>query len=295
MPDPTGKTLSATQTPALFNASPYITRWMLARHFIYGDVIDAEEDARMSWGKKLQPLLLAQAAEDFHLEVNPNPDDKYMRRGLIGCTRDGEIICPSRGPGSIETKCVFDYSVWMQAWDGGKNPPRHNEIQIQQQMLVGDGERSHEWGVLAVWVCGEMKYFERKPVEKFWRALETEATQFFADVRDKREGEPFGEPVEYDLLKEAFPVVTDTVIEVDDKKLVETAIQYRDAKEQEAAGKRTAENLRCKLIAAAKGAGDMMLPDDVRVRFRVSGPYKGLRIKVYVPGEGIPADLLAAG
>lgn len=295
MPDPLHKTLSATQTPALFNASPYITRWMLARHFIHGDVIDAEEDARMSWDKKLQPLLLAQAAEDFHLEVRPNGTDDYVRRGLIGCTRDAEIICPSRGPGSLETKCVFDYGVWMQMWDGGKNPPRHNEIQIQQQMLVGDGARSHEWGVLAVWVCGEMKYFERKPVQKFWKAVEAEAAQFFDDVKAGREGEPFGVPVEYDLLKEAFPVVTDAVIEVDDKRLTEAAIQYRDAKEQEAAGKRTAENLRAKLVGAAKGAGEMLLPEDVRVRFRMSGPHRGLRLTVYVPGEGIPADLLAAG
>lgn len=214
MPDPTKQTLSATQTPALFGASPYLTRWMLLRHFIHGDSIDSPEHNRMDWGKRLQPLVLAQAAEDLHLEVRPNAAETYVRRGLLGCTRDAEIICPDRGPGSLETKCVFDYSVWMQAWGGGKILPRHNEIQLQQQMLIGDGDQSHEWGVMAVWVCGEMKYFERQPIDALWVALKNEASVFFADVEAKREGQPFGEPVEMPLLAELFPVKNGTKLDL---------------------------------------------------------------------------------
>ena len=204
MPDPSKQTLSATQTPALFGVSPYLTRWMLLRHFIHGDPIDSPEHNRMDWGKRMQPLLLAQAAEDLHLEVRPNANDTYVRRGLLGCTRDAEIICPSRGPGSLETKCVFDFSVWMQAWGGGKALPKQNEIQLQQQMMVGDGETAHEWGVIGVWVCSEMKYFERKPIAELWQEIEVEATKFFADVEAKREGEPFGDPVEMPLLGRLF-------------------------------------------------------------------------------------------
>lgn len=204
MPDSTRATLSATQTPALFGVSPYTTRWMLLRHFIHGDSIDGPEHNRMDWGKRMQAMVLAQAAEDLRVEVKPNADDHYIRRGLLGCTRDGDVVCPDRGPGAIETKCVFDYGVWMQTWNGGKSLPRHIEIQLQQQMMVGDGENPFSWGVLAVWLCGEMKYFEREPIPELWFALNAETLQFFDDVKNKAEGEPFGDPVEMPLLARLF-------------------------------------------------------------------------------------------
>jgi hypothetical protein len=119
----------------------------------------------MQWGKKLQPLIIAQASEELRLEVRPNEADDYHRRGFLGCTRDATIICPDRGPGALETKCVFDYGVWMRDWHGGKFVPRNHEIQLQQQMLVGDGTGpAYEWGVVCAWVAGEQHYFERKPM-----------------------------------------------------------------------------------------------------------------------------------
>lgn len=216
MPDPTKQTLSATQVPALFNASPYVTRWMLLRHFIHGDPIDSPEHNRMDWGTRMQPLLLAQAAEDLHLEVRPNAGDNYIRCGLLGCTRDAEIICPTRGPGALETKCAFDYAVWMRDWDGGKTPPKQNEIQLQVQMMVGDGATPFEWGVLGVWIAGEMKYFERKPIAELWDAIEVEAAKFFEDVAAKRAGDPFGEPIEWPLLSKLFAPAVGTKMDFRD-------------------------------------------------------------------------------
>jgi hypothetical protein len=186
---------------------------MLLRHFIHGDPIDSPEHNRMDWGKRMQPMVLAQAAEDLRVEVRPNADDQYVRRGLLGCTRDGDVICPDRGPGAVETKCVFDYGVWMTTWNGGKSLPRHIEIQLQQQMMVGDGEKPFEWGVLAVWLCGEMKYFERKPIVALWDAISDGTHKFFDDVAAKVEGEPFGEPVEMALLGKLFPTKIGTTID----------------------------------------------------------------------------------
>jgi hypothetical protein len=42
VPDRTLKTISATEAPALFNASPYVTRWMLWQRFANGMDIDSE-------------------------------------------------------------------------------------------------------------------------------------------------------------------------------------------------------------------------------------------------------------
>jgi hypothetical protein len=208
MPDPTRQTISATEAPALFNASPYVTRWMLHRRFAHGDEIHSPEHNRMDWGKRLQPLLLAAAAEDLRLEVKPNASDVYVRNARLGCTRDAEIICPDRGPGALETKCVFDSGVWMREWAGGKTPPRHHEIQLQVQMYVGDGERPFQWGVLAAWIGGEMHYFEREPILELWDEIDKEARQFFADVQAGTEPDPFGAPIESALLAKVFPTLT---------------------------------------------------------------------------------------
>lgn len=306
MPDPTLKTISATEAPGLFNASPYVTRWMLFQKFAKGISLDTQPDARMTWGKKLQPLILEHVAAELRLEIRPNAEDAYARRGLLGCTRDAMIFCPDRGPGAVETKCVFDYGVWMADWNGGRQPPRHHELQLQQQMFVGDENGSFTWGVLPAWVCGDIKYFERKPMPDLWRKLEDEAAKFFDDVAAMREPDPFGSAIEVPWLRELFPPEKGKTIDLsahpDASRLVEIAVAYKNAKEQEAAGARTAEPGRAQLLAVAKDAEEIILPEGVRVSVRASGPHNGRRIKVYVPELGITShgrrvddDLIYAG
>ena len=72
MPDQTRKTISSTQASALVDQSPYMTKWMLYQWLRREDPGEDEADARMQWGLKMQPLVLAQCAEDLRLEVIPN-------------------------------------------------------------------------------------------------------------------------------------------------------------------------------------------------------------------------------
>lgn len=294
MPDPTKQTLSATQTPGLFGVSPWVTRWMLWQHFARGLDIDATEDSRMSWGKKLQPLVLEQAAEDLKLEVRPNADDAYHRRGLLGCTRDADIICPDRGPGALETKCVFDYRTWMAEWEGGKRPPRQNEIQLQQQMFVGDESGSFGWGVMASWVAGEVHYFEREPIPELWDKLNAGAAEFFADVAAGNEPDPFGVPVELDLLTRAFPTTKGEVIDLTGEptavSLAEMVSMYRYHRETASSAGKEAERLRAQILAMARAAEEVHLPGGVRVT--INQDTRGAkRIKVYIPDEHAPAPM----
>jgi len=295
MPDPTKSTLSATQTPALFGVSPYLTRWMLLRHFIHGDPLDGPAHNRLDWGLKLQPLILQQAVEDLHLEVRPNAADVYIRRGLLGCTRDAEIICPDRGPGSLETKCVFDLGVWTRDWDGGKKVPKHYEIQLQQQMFVGDGNGSqYQWGVLAAWCCGEMRYFERKPVPLLWDAFEEEAAKFFADVEARREGEPFGESIEMTLMNKVFQLTPKKVIDLRDDpdafKLAEDIRLWDASRKERLLQEKTEDALKAKWRARVKDAEEVLFVNGIKIN--VTQVYrKGHEVKpstysrfdVYVP------------
>jgi predicted phage-related endonuclease len=312
MPDPARLTLSATEVPALFGASPYITRWMLLRRFIHGDDISGPEHNRMDWGTKLQPLILAQAAEDLHLEVRPNATDQYVRRGLLGCTRDAEIICPDRGPGTLECKAVFDYGVWARDWSGGKAVPRHIEIQMQQQMLVGDGDDAplYQWGVIAVWVCGEMHYFDRKPISDLWEAINNEALRFFSDVYGKHEGDPFGHPVEVPLLNRLFAPKAGTTLDLTAHpkaaEFVSQAQLMRYHATERAAHEKAEKAIKALFKATLGEAEEATLPGGVRIRQKQQSragysvkPTTFTTIEAFVPENAphptAPADNILAG
>ncbi len=297
MPDVTRKTISATQASALWNVSPYTTRWMLWQHFAKGvDLDSGSENARMSWGKKMQPLVIQQTAEDMRFDVIPNDEDTYHRRGLLGCTRDATIICPDRGPGALETKCVFDYRTWMADWDGGKSVPRQHEIQLQQQMLVGDDE-PYNWGVIAAWVAGDVHYFERDPIFDLWDKLNDEALAFFKSIDAQDEPDPFGAPIEIEWLTKLLPTERGKVVDLSgDARSLEwskIASAYVEAKEQENAGKRIAEPLRAKLLGLAKDAEEVWLPGAIRVR--IGGNEKSKRLNVYIPEVSKASNTLMAG
>jgi hypothetical protein len=299
MPDPLAQSVSATEAPALFNASPYLTRWMLYQKFRRGRSIEKVETDRMYWGKALQPLVLAKAAADLALEVVPNHGETYERHPHLplGCTRDARVYDPSRGWGSLETKCVFDYGVWMREWGGGDRVPRHYEIQLQQQMLIGGRENdgAHMWGVIAAWVCGEMHYFERAPIPDFAEALAEAAAQFFVDVQRGNEPEPFGEAVELSLLAELFDPEPGVGLQRgDDWKLAEAVRMLPDFSKQKAFYEKAYDSTRALLIAKSREAG--VAYDEVRLPGGISYQVKAnklghLRVKVSIP-DVLPDEIM---
>lgn len=261
MPDQLRKTVSATEVPALWNVSPWMTRWLLYRRFHDGVDISSPPNERMNWGLRLQPAIIEQAARDLKFEVRPNSDDRYHRRGSVGCTRDAEIICPDRGPGALETKCVFDYRDWMEKWGGGEFVPRHYEIQNQVQMMVGDTDgEPYRWGVIAAWVAGEVHYFERAPIPELWADVETEAARFLASVRDGDEPDPFGAPMELPFLS-LIEHVAGKSIESDDVSLAQMAVAYAETGDIVSAANKRREEIKAKLLAAAGDAGEIRFND----------------------------------
>src|ERR1700719_118033 len=316
MPDPERTTLSATESPALFGASPYLTKFMLYHKFANGENIEKPADERINWGKLMQPIIIKQVAQERGLEVIPNMDgatglDTYVRRGLLGCTRDATIIAPGIGPGALEIKCVFDYRVWMQKWNGGKTVPREVEIQLQQQIFVGNGEgdstsrsiltNSYKWGLIAVWVCADLYYFERQPLPELWTDLERKAIAFFSDVRSKREPDPFGSAIELPLLTKLFPTEPDKVLDLSaDPEHVKTSekvsmyVHYKSEKTGAAANE---EKHRVELLALAKDAERVLLPCGVSYRVKKSG--RGKTIDPYIPetptAAPVGANIMAGG
>jgi predicted phage-related endonuclease len=282
MPDPERLTLSSTQSPALWGASPYITRWMLYRYF-KGDALAAAESARMEWGTVLQPLVLAKARDHLGIEVTPNFSNHYVRHAHepLGSTVDALAIDPQRGPGVVEVKCVFDYGVWMREWQGGKSVPRHHEIQLQHHMAVGDGSHAYDWGCFAVWVCADMHYFARERDPKMTDALAGEARVFFQQLANNEEPDPFGEPIEAELLQHCFPTVPEEVLDLrSDPKAHAWADHVRmleDFREKERFYKSAALKARMEFMSVTKSAGKVLLPGAVVEIKQI--PVKGFAVK----------------
>lgn len=240
---------------------------MLYRSFHDGLNISSPPNSRMDWGLKLQPLIIAQAAADLKMEVRPNVDDAYHRRGVVGCTRDADMIFPDVGPAALETKCVFDYRDWMEKWGGGEFVPRHYEIQLQVQMMVGDGREPYKRGVIACWCAGEVSYFHREPIPDLWETIEAEATKFLAEVRDGTEPEPFGHPVELPFLSAVEHDKTKVIVS-DDETLSQRAIAYAEAGRIVADANKRRDEIKAILLAAAGDAGEIRFNDGTTVEVK---------------------------
>lgn len=292
MPDALKQTISATEMSALMGVSPYATPWMLYQRFANGLDIDQAADSRMNWGKIIEPHIIEETGKALNLEVQANRDAQgiqpYVRRGLIGCTRDATIWDANKGPGALESKCVFDYSVWMQRWNGGKQVPVEIEIQLQCQMYVGDGETPYKWGIIPVLCCGELKLtFKREPIPALWEEFERRAQQFFADVRAEKIPDPFGVAAEIPLLKSLYPPVTgkqrDYTQEPDAFKIAEDArmMEYHD--KNRLLHTKGADVIKDRLKGLLLDNEELLLPHGIIVRQRPHGT--GVRITVYVPDD----------
>jgi hypothetical protein len=265
MPDPDRKSISATQSPALYNASPYITPWML-HQYLRGHAIDATETDRMRWGRRLQPLILDQAREDLKLEIAPNDAERYIRSAHVplGYTSDAEIYCPDRGAGTVEVKCCFDYGTWMREWGGGAQPPRHVELQLQHQLAVGNGLEMFNWGVIAVWIGAEIKYFERKRDNDVSTDLFERATNFMTAVTADQAPDPFGAAIELPLLAKLFPTVKGKELDLrsaaDAAAWTQMAVDLKAHKTDSAFHDKAAAALRETFLFMAKDCERVLLP-----------------------------------
>lgn len=281
MPDKARKTISSTQCAALVGESKWETEFTLSEWF-RGNELPDDSDERMSWGMKMQPLLLEQAAADLRLEITPNegPDGEeiYIIRNIFGATRDAEIMCPDRGRGSCETKVVFDYHQWMERWSGGDRPPVDYEIQLQIQMAVGNGIKPFKWGVICAWLAGEMHYFEREADHELWAKLKDLGEIFLARVADENYVfDPFGDPLEYDWITNKWPVVERQTLDMkeasdDNVALAETARMYEWCKGQKSEFTKLEKELKTKLVGIAKDNDTIALPADIYVNVSKSKP-----------------------
>lgn len=258
MPDPTGRTISASQVAGLFNRSPYVTKWMLYHHFKEGLPIEADENDRMSAGKYMESGILAWTADELHLDVWHNEHQVYSVHAdyPVGCTKDAEIRDPNLGPGIVEAKNV-DFIVYKTEWDADHAPP-HIEIQLQAQMLVTGAK----WGVIAALVGGnDLKLYRRLPNEELQQAIVSEAIQFFEDLDKDNEPDALGDAMELPGLTWLYPETTPgKIVSFDDMGQMEVVENYLHHSKERLAHDKLEKAMKAKLLELGQDAEIVNVP-----------------------------------
>lgn len=191
--------ITSTDIAALFDCSPYITRFELWHRKRDGVAGEFEPTERMRWGNRLESAIADGVAEESGSLVRPMKDYRRLPDLRLGSSFDYQIIAvddeapadwprdaaAGNNPGILEIKNV-DGLQFRDGWiidDGEGNKdieaPLHIELQVQHQMLVS----GYRWAVIAALVGGnEVKLIYRKADEQVHRAILKRAAQFWTSI-----------------------------------------------------------------------------------------------------------------
>ena len=174
-PDFRQKHVGASEVAALFDCSPYLTKFELW-HRRQGNIDEPDfgDNERMEWGLRLEPAIIAAAADRYGYSLEETPRRLSNGRGLGG--HPDQLASDTRGPGILEIKTA-DFVIFKQ-W--GDEPPLH--YLLQATAYAGLAGRS--WCDIIVLVGGnrlERFCYDFRPkiyaeierrVEAFWQSIE---------------------------------------------------------------------------------------------------------------------------
>jgi predicted phage-related endonuclease len=176
--------VGASECAALFDCSPYVTRFELW-HRKQGTIATpafnevgpdgTPDDERIYWGVRLEAAIIEAAKERYGYTDRDQLKEISNGNGLGGHP-DRRVICPERGPGILEVKTAD----WLVRKDWGDEPPMHYLLQSQAYQ----GLDKVQWGDVLVLVGGnklERFCYDFRPkiyaeiekrVAEFWRSIE---------------------------------------------------------------------------------------------------------------------------
>jgi predicted phage-related endonuclease len=167
--------VGASECAALFDCSPYVTRFELW-HRRKGNIAspDLSDNERAEWGLRLEPAIIAAASDRYGYQLEETPRRLSNGRGLGG--HPDQLASDERGPGIIEIKTAD----WLVFKHWGDEPPEHYLLQA----MAYAGLAGRKWCDIIVLVGGnrlERFCYDFRPkiygeierrVEAFWQSVE---------------------------------------------------------------------------------------------------------------------------
>lgn len=247
--------VGASEVAALFDASPYLTRFELW-HRKVGNIATPEFDAiaddgtpeneRVFWGVRLEKAILDAACERYGYKIEARDERLDNGKGLGGHP-DAIAMCPQRGRGIIEIKTA-DFLV-RKSW--GDEPPMNYLLQSQSyQGLAGV-----TWGDVLVLVGGnKLERFQYEFRPKIYSEIEKRVAAFWQSVRANKPP-PADYTRDLDAIKELYGEQGEETIDLQrDNRAAIAAAEYLAGTEIEKEGKARKEAAAAELFDKLQGA-----------------------------------------
>lgn len=245
--------VGASEVAALFDASPYLTRFELW-HRKTGDIATPEFDAtkddgtpeneRIYWGVRLEAAILEAACERYGYTIEQR-DGRLTNGSGLGGHPDAVATCPERGRGILEIKCVD----WLVRKGWGDEPPLNYLLQSQAYQGLADVQ----WGDVLVLVGGNrLERFQYDFRPKIYAEIEKRVAAFWQTI-EARTPPPADYTRDLDALKELHREQGDETVDlVGDNRAAIAAAEYLAAAEE------------AKLATARKDAAQAELIDKLK-------------------------------
>lgn len=228
--------VGASEVSALYGLNPYLTEFELW-HRKVGNVATPEFNAiaddgtpdneRIYWGVRLEATIIEAAKERYGYTDREQLPHLTDGKGLGGHP-DRRVICPQRGPGLLEIKCVD----WLVRKGWGDEPPENYLIQSN----TNQGLDGVAWGDFLVLVGGnKLERFQYDFRAKLYADCQRRTDAFWASVRA-------GKPPKADYSRDLDTIAglnlhaSDTLVDLRrDNRMPELMQEYLDAKAEETA------------------------------------------------------------
>lgn len=263
--------LTSTEAAALFDCSPYMTKFELY-HVKTGALENTFEiNDRMVWGTRLEAAIAQGIAEDHGLIVEPFKSYMRIPELRMGASFDFKIvgITPEfsgdetlrnlyreHGPGIMEVKNV-DGLQFKRGWlygDETEAPP-HIELQIQHQLEVADLN----------WACGAALVGGNRPVvfprmrdREIGGLIRAKVAEFWTLI-------DAGTPPAPDYTTDASTIArlyvnsNDNVVDLSfNNRLTELCAMYKSHGEAESAAKKAKDAVKAEITTIIGDAGKVL-------------------------------------
>jgi predicted phage-related endonuclease len=248
--------VGASEAAALFDCSPYLTRFELfhrkagnidtpAFNALHDD--GTPDDERIYWGVRLEAAIIEAAKERYGYTDREQLPQLSNGRGLGGHP-DRRVICPERGPGILEIKTAD----WLVRKSWGDEPPEHYLIQSQAYQ----GLDHVEWGDVLVLVGGnKLERFKYTFRPKIYAEIERRVEAFWQSV-EANDPPPADYTRDLDTITELYREGTEEVVDLTADNLAhEAAAAFLFAKEARLEAEKREDAAKAELLDKLGTAG----------------------------------------
>lgn len=202
--------ITSTMSPALFNASPYLTIFELFHAKRSGVHVPFHQTERMNKGRKIEQYVAESVAEKLGCEYARKNND-YIRipDERMASSFDWELVFPSGEVVNLEIKAV-DHFQHKAKWEEDEAPP-HIEIQVQHEMECAD--RYERTIIAACTGIYDFHLIERQRDREMGRNIRLAASTFWAHVDEGVAPKPdFYRDAE--VIKALYPIIGEQPVDM---------------------------------------------------------------------------------